>query len=91
MYNTNNIETYSLKGERKGNEVMIKFTTIENRTVYVNPSLIASIEIAEQVVHMQVGDQWYKLKETEDEIVAKLMIPRYAVVTGPTTNSYERF
>jgi uncharacterized protein YlzI (FlbEa/FlbD family) len=79
-------------GVGKGNKFMIKFTTIENRTIYVNPSLIASIEIAEQVVHMQVGDQWYKLRETEDEVVSKLYVSNSEIVQAYRLgDNFERF
>lgn len=66
---------------------MIKFNTVEGRVVYVNPNLMGAIEIAQDTVHLYIGDQWYRIKESEDEVVSKL---HYAAHAEMTTKKLEK-
>jgi len=69
---------------------MIKFNTLEGRTVYINPTSIAALEINGTIVHIRVGDFWFNVKETEDEVVSKLFNSTNVLVPRGNT-AFERF
>lgn len=70
---------------------MIKFMTLEGRTVYINPASIAALEINGSIVHIRVGDFWFNVKESEDEVVEKLFKSSLVVPASRPINDYERF